>query len=103
MTKRHGCESVAFCFTVSGNRGDFLRQFSPRGEPYATAYWLAPEAGAATAAEAAAIASEAAVVAEAAASLAAAAAPEAAVETSEAAAVAAEAATVASLAAVVAA
>jgi hypothetical protein len=59
-------------------------QFSPRGEPYATAYWLAPEAGAA--AEAAAPASEAAVVAEAAASLAAAAAPEAAAAESEAAA-----------------
>jgi hypothetical protein len=65
-------------------------RLSPRGEPYATAYWLAPEAGAA--AEAAAPASEAAVVAEAAASLAAAAAPEAAVAASEAAAAGAEAA-----------
>ncbi|HEX7934738.1 MAG TPA: hypothetical protein VF573_16890, partial [Paraburkholderia sp.] len=60
----------------SRNRDDFPMRFSPEGEPYATAYWLAPEAGAA--AEAAAPASEAAVVAEAAASLAAAAAPEAA-------------------------
>ncbi|CAH2906754.1 MAG: hypothetical protein CPSOU_0602 [uncultured Paraburkholderia sp.] len=57
-------------------------QFSPEGEPYATAYWLAPEAGAA--AEAAAPASEAAVEAEAAVSLAA--APEAAAAGAEAAA-----------------
>jgi hypothetical protein len=61
-----------------------------------TAYWLAPEAGAA--AEAAAPASEAAVVAEAAASLAAAAAPEAAAAESEAAAAAGAEAAAASLA-----
>ncbi|MDQ7980450.1 hypothetical protein QYH69_24745 [Paraburkholderia sp. SARCC-3016] len=61
--------------------------------PFATAYWLAPEAGAAAeASEAAAPASEAAVEAEAAASLAAAAAPEAAAAESEAAAPASEAA-----------
>jgi len=71
-------------------------RFSPEGEPYATAYWLAPEAGAA--AEAAAPASEAAVVAEAAASLAAAAAPEAAAAESEAAAAAGAEAAAASLA-----
>jgi hypothetical protein len=82
-------------FYCSGNRDDFPKQFSPRGEPYATAYWLAPEAGAAAeaaASEAAAPASEAAAVAEAAASLAAAAASEAAAPASEAAAAGAEAA-----------
>ena len=69
--------------------------FALRGDPCATAYWLAPEAGAAAdaaASEAAAPASEAAAVAEAAASLAAAAAPEAAAAESEAAAAGAEAA-----------
>ena len=88
MTKRHGCKSVAFCFTAPEDQSDLPMWFSPRGEPCTTAYWLAPEAGAAAeaaASEAAAPASEAAVVAEAAASLAAA-ALEAAAPASEAAA-----------------
>jgi hypothetical protein len=95
MTKRHECESVAFCFTAREIAMISRCSFRPEAKPYATAYWLAPEAGAAAeaaASEAAAPASEAAAVAEAAASLAAAAAPEAAVAASEAAAAGAEAA-----------
>jgi hypothetical protein len=96
MTKRHGCKSVAFCFTAPEDQSDLPMWFSPRGEPCTTAYWLAPEAAAAEAApasEAAAPASEAAAAgAEAAASLAAAAASEAAAPASEAAAAGAEAA-----------
>ena len=63
MTKRHGCKSVAFCFTAPEDHSDLPMWFSPRGEPCTTAYWLAPEAGAAAeaaASEAAAPASEAA-------------------------------------------
>src|ERR1700744_2124878 len=76
MTKRHECKSVAFCFTAREIAMISRCSFRPEAKPYATAYWLAPEAGAAAeaaASEAAAPASEAAVVAEAAAALAAAA------------------------------
>src|ERR1700761_5811050 len=88
MTKRHECKFVAFCFTAREIAMISRCSFRPEAKPYATAYWLAPEAGAAAeaaASEAAAPASEAAVVAEAAASLAAA-ALEAAAPASEAAA-----------------